>query len=94
MLTWFSNNNLAFNATKTKAMLFTICKMEKLHGFDQNVVEFKCKDKTLDNVNEFKLLGMTIDKNLNWKKHINNTKKSCYATLNVTSYPNPLFYQN
>ena len=57
--------------------------MKKLHGFEQDVVELKCKEKTLENVNEFKLLGITIDKNLNWKKHIKNTTKNCYATLNV-----------
>ena len=51
--------------------------MEKFHGFDQDVVKLKCKDKTLQNVNEFKLLGITIDKNLSWKKHINNTTKNC-----------------
>ena len=54
--------------------------MEKVHGFEQDVVELICKDK---NVNEFKLLGITLDKNFNWKKHINNTTKICYATLKV-----------
>ena len=83
MLTWSSYNNLAFNAVKTKTMLFTNSHMEKLHGFGQDVIELKCKDKTLQNVNEFKFLGITIDKNLNWKKHINNTTKNYYATLNA-----------
>ena len=73
----------AFNAAKTKAMLFTTYQMEMLYGFEQDVVEIKFKDKTLENINEFKLLGITIDKNLNWKKHMNNTTKNCYATLNV-----------
>ena len=41
--------------------------MEKLHGFEQDVVEPKYKDKTLENINEFKLLGIKIDMNLNWK---------------------------
>ena len=69
MLTWSSSNNLAFNATKTKAMLFTTNQMEKFHGFELDAVELKCEGKTLENVNKFKLLGKTIDKNLNWKKH-------------------------
>ena len=75
MLTWSSYNNLAFNAVKTKTMLFTNNHMEKLHGFGQDVVELKCKDKTLENVNEFKFLGITIEKNLNWKKHKQHDKK-------------------
>ena len=57
--------------------------MEQLHGFEQEVVRLECKDKILKNVNEFKLLGITVDKNLNWEKHINNTTKNCYAALNV-----------
>ena len=35
--------------------------MERLHGFEQYVVELECKDKTLENVNEFKLLTIAID---------------------------------
>ena len=90
MLTWSSSNNLMFNAAKTKAMLFSTSQngkiawcMQVASCMEQNVAEVKCKDKTPDNVNEFKLLGITIDKNLNWKKHINYTAKNCYATLNA-----------
>ena len=64
-------------------MLFTTSQIEKLHGFEQDVVERKCKGKTLENANKFKLLGVTIDKNLNWTKNMNNTIKNCYATINV-----------
>ena len=42
--------------------------MEKLLGFELDVVQLKSEDKTLENVNEFKLLRIIIDKNLNWKK--------------------------
>ena len=41
MLNWSSSNNLAFNVTKTKAMLFTIRRMENLHGFERDVVKLK-----------------------------------------------------
>ena len=64
MLTWSSSNKLAFNAAKTKAMLFTTSQMEKMHGLKQDVVKLKCKYKTLENVDGFKLLGITKDKNL------------------------------
>ena len=49
-------------------MLFTTSQMEKFHGFEQDVVELKCKDKTMEILNEFELFGITIDKNLNGKK--------------------------
>lgn len=59
--------------------------MEKLHGFEQDAVELKCNDKTLENPNEFKLLGITVDKSSNRKEHLNNTTENCYATLIVKS---------
>ena len=37
LLTWSSSNNLAFNAGKMRAMLFTTSQMEKLYGFEQDV---------------------------------------------------------
>ena len=49
--------------------------MEKWHGFAQ--------DKTLENIGEFKLLGLTIHKTFNWKKHINNMTKNCYTIFSV-----------
>ena len=38
-------------------MSFTTSHMEKLHGFEQDAVELKCNDKTLENPNEFKFSG-------------------------------------
>ena len=66
-------------------MSFTTSHMEKLHGFEQDAVELKCNDKTLENPNEFKLLGITVDKSSNRKEHLNNTTENCYATLIVKS---------
>ena len=83
MLPWSPNNNLAFKATKMKAMLFTISQMEKFHGFGQVVVELECKDKTLENVYEFKLLQITTDKNLNWKKHKQYNKELIHTTTST-----------
>ena len=60
-------------------MLFTTSQIEKLHDFDQDVV----KRNWQENVNEFKLLRIAMDKNLSRKKHINSTTKNCYATLSV-----------
>ena len=60
-----SSNSLSFKTAKMKAMLFTTSQLEKLHGLEQHVLEFKCNYKTLENVNKFKLLGKTMGKNLN-----------------------------
>ena len=60
---------------KRKQCYSPIILIQKLRGFEQDVVEFKCKDKTLENVNEFKFLRITKDKNLNWKKHKQHDKE-------------------
>ena len=38
-------------------MSFTTSHVEKLHVFEQDAVELKCNDKTLENPNEFKFSG-------------------------------------
>ena len=59
MLTWSSSNNLAFNAAKTKVLL-----MEKLHDLEQDVVQFKCTGKTLEDLNVFKVSSLTIEEKI------------------------------
>ena len=55
--------------------------LEKLHGFEQNLA--KLKDKTLENVSEVKLLGITREKSHPEKAHkqydeelLRNTQRS------------------
>ena len=81
ILSWSSSNNLAFNAAKTKSVFITTSQIEKLHGFEQNIVELKWKDKGKSK--RIQAFWIAIDKNRKWKKHVNNTTKNCHATLNV-----------
>ena len=41
-------------------MLFATSQIEKMHGFEEDVVQLKCKNETLENVQEFKLFEITI----------------------------------
>ena len=46
-----------------------------------NLVEIKYVEKQVELVNEWKLLSVTIDQQLDWKSHIIKVTKECYATL-------------
>ena len=78
---WFYHNRLTVS-NKSKIMYFgrqdTIILALPItyHKFtcDRNLCSSQCF--VLESVREFKYLGLTIDSQLNWKSHINNTRKS------------------
>lgn len=58
--------------------------MKTCHKLDKmKDLEIKCIEKELDLVNEWKLVGITIDQHLEGKSHINKIIKECYATLSI-----------
>jgi hypothetical protein len=63
--TWFSTNKLSLNASKTKAITF--------HTPHRNITPpiLNINNQPIENTNETNFLGITIDKHLNFKPHIN-----------------------
>ena len=66
---WVKNNKLKLNADKTKIITFGA----EYNNINLTNIEFN--GTTLENVDEYKLLGITIDKNLSWKPHIDSLHK-------------------
>ena len=62
-------------------MVISTKQMQRLHQQEINKVNIHCNSKPIDRVNEWKLLGVTIDSN--FYKHIDILIKNCYATLKV-----------
>lgn len=78
---WMTQHNLEINFTKTKLITFHPRQKTQIHiNFQYNQVE-------LETVNEFILLGLTIDTNINWKSHILKLKskisKFSYALYEI-----------
>ena len=76
---WLKANKLSLNIAKTEFMII---------GYRQRIQTNCCnhqfniqlKSKNIENVDHTKSLGIFIDKNLSWKKHITETsKKIAYA---------------
>lgn len=66
LLDWFEQNNLCVNISKTKYINFCNYKMTN------KTMKIIGRDNAIEEVNDTKFLGIVIDKNCNWKKHIDN----------------------
>lgn len=65
---WLNEHNLEINLSKTKICQFRTYQRTPIN---LNILTQKIK---LEEINEFTLLGLTLDSNLNWKKHIECTR--------------------
>ena len=63
---WLNASKIALNATKTKVILFKNKRKTNI-----SKLNFKLCRKKLHPVESARYLGVTIDENLNWKKHVN-----------------------
>ena len=76
--TWFFQNHLHTNPTKTKILIFH-------HNDKDNPITFDVQEdgviKQVSPKSFVKILGVYVDKDLNWVKHINFVKKK---SMNVT----------
>ena len=64
---WLLSNKLSLNTLKTYAMKFSIGKGENIKK-----LSLQLNDTIIPLVTHTKFLGVTIDEDLNWSKHINN----------------------
>ena len=62
---WYKNSRLSLNISKTKYMLFGASPDQTLN--------LTMQGSTLEKVTEYKLVGLTIDDQLTWKKQVDNT---------------------
>jgi len=69
---WFYVNHLQVNAAKTQAMTL---------GKSQFTYRFSVEDKILDIEPTLKILGVTLDKDLDYKPHVDIMLKKAYAKI-------------
>lgn len=78
---WANETGAQFSVNKTKSI--HVCRKRncpKTNNFlTINGTNIECVD-------EYKFLGLTIDKSLTWRPHIQKLKTSCYKTLNLLKH--------
>lgn len=77
---WFKANKLSLNAKKTNLMFLGTRHQTSTINSNCTIRLDGC---ILDRVHEAKFLGITIDENLTWKKHIENVSRTCSRNIGV-----------
>ena len=77
--TWLKANKLSLNVKKTKLMIFHMpSKKIKLPKIEIMKVQIECVD-------QFNFLGITLDKHLTFKSHIDNVSKKISRSIGILS---------
>lgn len=76
---WLCLNKLSLNVTKTKAMTF--CSKQK-HVVNPKIY---IDNTEIDFVEHFNFLGILMDRNLSWNKHIDKISKKISKTIGIMS---------
>lgn len=86
---WFKANKLLVNASKTNYMIMGTAHMTNKTHDEFNII---LDDTQLDRVTNTKFLGVIIDENLTWKKHIDCISKTISRNICVINKLKILFH--
>ena len=74
---WLNTNKLSLNVNKSKFMIFH-CPQRKI-----NIPVLKINDTNIECVENFDLLGITLDQHMNWKTHISKLSNKISRTIGI-----------
>ena len=77
VMEWLNINRLSLNKEKSKYMIFHVPKKEI------QTLTLKIDNINIEQVDEFNFLGLTLDTNLTWKKHVNKIANKCSRITGV-----------
>ena len=80
---WLDINKLSLNKSKSKYMIFHV------PNKDIQYLKLKIDNVIIEKVDEFSFLGLTMDTNLNWKRH---SEKKCNKCAKMIGILNRLNY--
>ena len=79
MADYLADNRLSLNATKTEFMI--IGSKQRVKNFDQ--VDLNIQGQHIERVSQTKYLGVTIDSNITWSKHIETMYKRLSSKIGI-----------
>ena len=74
-LRWYTQNRLKLNPSKTEMIIF---KSRRLNHPEFSIT---IGDSKITPVTSVKILGVTLDANMTWEKHVSTVVQRCYCTL-------------
>ena len=83
---WCQNNKMILHPDKTKSMLITTRQKRQVNELKLNLT---IKDLPIEQVKDHKVLGIIIDENLSWEKHITYLYKQLSSNLFLLSKLKP-----
>ena len=90
---WLKVNKLSLNVTKTELMIFG--SRQKLYAVaDNHCINLNTEGKIIKRVDHAKSLGLYIDKNLSWSKHIEEVSKKILSGIGALKRIRPFISQN
>lgn len=84
---WCAHNKMQVNVDKTKFINFDFkgfAFSQPLIYHESNCIKLNCTCKTIEQVDNFKYLGLTLDQKLNWGKHVADVHKK--LRINVRKF--------
>ena len=75
---WSNKTGLNMSATKTKSL--HVC---KILGCPKLAPNLTLRNAPIENVDEYKFLGLLFDKNLDWRSHVMRLRARCNQRLNI-----------
>ena len=78
---WANINRMALNATKTKSML--VSSPQKLNTSLSQSLNVAVNDSKVEQVTEAKILGVTFDHTLSWKRHVETLCKKLNSRITL-----------
>lgn len=79
---WLAINKLSLNVKKTKSMIF---RTRQKHIPPHQIPDIMINNQTIERVESFKFLGVLIDQNLTWNKHVIYISNKLSRTCGVLS---------
>ena len=81
--TWSCDDSLVVNAIRSKYFICTSKQLHSRHHLSKLSVSLSMDEKLLDLESNPRLLGIYLDKHLDWSNHVQESISSCYGQLSV-----------
>ena len=89
---WLLTNRRSLNIAKTETMV--IGSNQRVHALSNNQINIEIDGKSIKRVNEAKSMGLLIDENHSWTKHIHDKSKTISSAIGALKCIRPFISES